>query len=70
MAIRGAGASFKLAHPTTGVLTEVAVWLNDIGGDASTDELDGTVFTPGSPLADIVDWLTEALDSREGAAST
>jgi len=27
------------------------------------------VFTPGSPLADIVDWLTEALDSREGAAS-
>ena len=50
MAIRGAGASFKLAHPTTRVLTEVATWLNDIGGDASTDELDGTVFTPGSPV--------------------
>jgi hypothetical protein len=49
MAIRGAGASLKLAHPTTGILTEVAIWLNDIGGDANTDELDGTVFTPGSP---------------------
>lgn len=48
MAIRGAGASFKLAHPTTRIMTEVATWLNDIAADAATDELDGTVFTPGS----------------------
>jgi hypothetical protein len=48
MAIRGAGASYKLAHPSTGALTEVAIWCNDISGDTNTDELDGTVFTPGA----------------------
>lgn len=47
MAIKGAGASFKIASAAY-VLTEVATWLNEISGDASTDEVDGTVFSPGA----------------------
>jgi hypothetical protein len=27
-------------------MTEVAIWLNEIGGDAATDELDASVFDP------------------------
>lgn len=50
MAVRGAGLSFKLASSTY-VLTEIATWLNDIGSDASSDELDGTVFSPGALIA-------------------
>lgn len=49
MAIRGAGLSFKLASSAY-TLTEVATWLNDLGADASADELDGTVFSPGATL--------------------
>lgn len=47
-AIRAAGASLKLAHATTRVLTEVATYLNEISSGASTDELDGTTFSPGA----------------------
>lgn len=45
-AIRGAGLSFKLASAAY-LLTEVAIWCNDLGADASADELDGGTFTPG-----------------------
>lgn len=59
---RGAGASFKLGtagsqgspggmtgSPGTSTgMTEIAHWLNDIGGDASTDELDATTFDPNA----------------------
>jgi hypothetical protein len=47
MAVRGAGLSFKLASASY-VMTEIAVWLNELGSDASADELDGSVFTPGA----------------------
>lgn len=50
MAVRGAGLSFKLASSTY-VLTEIATSLNDIGSDASSDELDGSVFSPGALIA-------------------
>lgn len=50
MAVRGAGLSFKLGSITY-VLTEIATWLNDLGSDASSDELDGTVFSPGALIA-------------------
>ena len=49
MAIRGAGLSFKLASAAY-LMTEIAIWLNDLGADASSDELDGSVFTPGALL--------------------
>jgi hypothetical protein len=51
MAHRGAGASFKLGAAggsPGGTMTEVAIWLNEIGGDAATDELDATVFDPNA----------------------
>jgi hypothetical protein len=47
--IRAAGASFKLASSTF-VMTEVSQWLNEIGGDVSTDEIDATTFSPGATL--------------------
>jgi len=50
MAVRGAGLSFKLASATW-VMTETAIWLNDLGADASSDSLDGTVFSPGALIA-------------------
>jgi hypothetical protein len=50
MALRGAGLSFKLASVAY-LLTEIAVWCNDLGSDASSDELDGTVFSPGALIA-------------------
>lgn len=50
MAVRGAGLSFKLSSVAY-LLTEIAVWLNDLGADASSDELDGTVFSPGALIA-------------------
>lgn len=45
--IRGSGASFKLASASA-VLTEVATWLTDIGGDADTDTETSVTFSPGS----------------------
>lgn len=62
MPLRGAGASFKLgvsgaqgspgnmtgSPGTSSGMTEVATWLNDIGGDAATDELDATTFDPNA----------------------
>jgi hypothetical protein len=59
---RGAGASFKLgvagaqgspgaptgSPGTSSGMTEIAHWLNDIGGDAATDELDATTFDPNA----------------------
>lgn len=44
---RGAGLSFKLASAAY-LLTETAIWLNELGADASSDELDASVFTPGA----------------------
>jgi hypothetical protein len=49
-AIRAAGASLKLAHATTRILTEVATYLSDINAGANTDELDGGTFSPGATL--------------------
>ena len=55
-------------------LADVLVFAGGIIPDDDRETLTSqgvaAVFTPGSPLAYIVDWLTEALDSREGAAST
>lgn len=55
MPARGAGASFKING------TEVANWLNDIGGDAATDELDATTFVPNAtaPIKVILFGATE-----------
>lgn len=50
MAKPGAGLSFKLASLAY-VMTEIAIYLNDLGADASSDELDGTVFSPGALIA-------------------
>lgn len=47
MPVKGAGASFKLASATY-VMTEVAQWLSDITGDASTDETSISLFSPGA----------------------
>ena len=67
MAIKGAGLSFKLASAAY-LLTEIAVWLNDLGADASADELDGTVFTPGatSPIKVTLYGATERSYSLSG----
>jgi hypothetical protein len=46
-ALPGAGASLRIGNASN-TLTEVAIWLDDISSDASTDELDGTTFTPGA----------------------
>ena len=59
-ALPGAGASFKLGDAAN-VLTEIAIYLNEIASDAATDELDGTTFTPGAtaPVKFIVFGATE-----------
>lgn len=44
--LRGAGLSFFLASAAY-VRTETAIWLNDLGADASADELDAGTFSPG-----------------------
>lgn len=48
--IRAAGTSFKLRHPSTGVMTEVATWFTgiDTGSDQDTDE--ATFFNPNGTL--------------------
>lgn len=46
MAHRGVGASFKL-DSAAAVLTEIATYLDNIGGSSSPDRLDGTTFQPG-----------------------
>jgi methylmalonyl-CoA mutase C-terminal domain/subunit len=55
-------------------LDDVLVFAGGIIPDDDRDMLTAqgvaAVFTPGAALADIVEWLTGALDSREGAAST
>jgi hypothetical protein len=45
-AIKAGGASYKL-RSAAGAMTEVAIYLNEIGGDVETDEFDGTTFQPG-----------------------
>lgn len=47
--IRAAGASLKIASAAY-LFTEVATMLNEIGGDVSVDEIDGTTFSPGATL--------------------
>lgn len=56
----GIGGSFKV-DSSSNVLTEIAGYLSDISGDASTEELDGTAFQPGSttPVKYIVFGATE-----------
>lgn len=63
----GAGASFKLGDAAN-TLTEIATWLNDIAGDASTDELDATTFTPGAtaPVKSIIFGATERTHTLAG----
>ncbi len=43
----GAGASFKIGNAVN-TLTEIATYLESIGADASSDELDATTFSPGA----------------------
>lgn len=58
--VAGAGASFQL-DSASNVLTEIATYLTDIAGDASTDELDATTFSPGAtaPVKSIIFGATE-----------
>lgn len=48
---KAAGLSFKIAHPTTHVLTEIATYFSSFGGDASADETTVAVFNPGGQTA-------------------
>jgi len=61
------GASFKVGDAAN-TLTEIAIYCNDIAGDASTDELDGTVFTPGAtaPVKYIIFGATERTYTLSG----
>jgi hypothetical protein len=43
--------SFKLRHPSTGIMTEVANWCTDIASDASQDSEEVSLFNPGGLLA-------------------
>jgi hypothetical protein len=45
---KSAGLSFKIAHPTTHVLTEIATYFTSFGGDVSTEEVTAVTFNPGS----------------------
>jgi hypothetical protein len=67
-AIRGAGASFKVDDAVGGTLTEIATYLTDISGDTSTEEFDGTTFSPGAtaPVKYIVLGATERTMSVSG----
>jgi len=44
-------ASFKLRHPSTFVMTEVAHWCTDIAADTSQDSEEVSLFNPGGALA-------------------
>lgn len=48
--IPAGGASFKLRHPVTGVMTEVAHWCTDIDTGADQDSETNTFFNPGAAL--------------------
>jgi hypothetical protein len=43
--------SFKLRHPTTFVMTEVAQWCTDIASDVSQDSEEVSLFNPGGTIA-------------------
>lgn len=43
-------ASFKLRHPTTGVMTEVAQWCTDISPDVDQDSESVALFNPNAAL--------------------
>ncbi len=66
-ALPGAGASFKV-DDSVGTLTEIATYLTDISGDTSTEEFDGTTFSPGAaaPVKYIVFGATERSMSISG----
>jgi hypothetical protein len=44
-------ASFKLRHPSTFVMTEVAAWCTDIAVDTSQDSEEVSLFNPGGTTA-------------------
>lgn len=48
--IRSAGASFKLRHATTGLMTEVAQWFTGIDSGNDQDRDDATFFNPNATL--------------------
>jgi hypothetical protein len=48
--IKAAGASFKLRHPSTGVMTEVASWFTDINPDNDQDTDEANFFNPNGAL--------------------
>ena len=48
--IRAAGASFKLRHPSTGVMTEVAQWFTGIDTGSDQDRDDANFFNPNATL--------------------
>jgi methylmalonyl-CoA mutase C-terminal domain/subunit len=62
-----------VAELRTRGLDEVLVFAGGIipADDIATLEAEGVaaVFTPGSPLTAITDWLERALDSREGESA-
>lgn len=43
--------SFKLRHPTSGVMTEVAHWCTDIAADVDQDNESVSLFNPGGTIA-------------------
>lgn len=55
MAVKGAGASFKLDNASN-VLTDISTYLDGIDGSSDADELDGTTFQPNvaAPIKDII----------------
>lgn len=48
--IRAAGASFKLRHPSTGVMTEVAPWFISIDPGTDQDRDEANFFNPNGTL--------------------
>jgi hypothetical protein len=63
----GAGLSFKIGDATN-VLTEIATYLESLGADASSDELDATTFTPGAtqPVKSIIFGATDRTYTLSG----
>lgn len=65
---KAAGLSFKIAHPTTHVLTEIAPYFTSFGGDASSDSTTIATFNPGAttPTSEVIYGATTRTRTGEG----
>jgi hypothetical protein len=65
---KAAGLSFKVAHPTTNALTEIAPYFTSITGDASADETVIYLFNPNAlqPTAETIFGATNRTRSLQG----